>query len=221
MVKSLKTVCQFWPGFVARLEEMSSPVALPFSGRPSADPPRSIKQRNLLSPSGIRAQLWKILNSQGFAHARRMRCFLEFVVEEALAGRANQLCEYAVAISVFERDESFSPGLDPIVRNDARRLRQKLVEYYYRSQGDDQIVIDIPKGGYAPVFRPVSEARAARGHENYRLVASLIRLEDGAEVWNTEQTFWLNEKPLDPGFHITFGKGTPAIKTNKQLRLLS
>jgi hypothetical protein len=124
-----------------------------------------------------------------------MRRFLEFVVEETLAGRASQVCEYSVAISVFERDESFSPGLNPIVRNDARRLRQKLLEYYHRPAPEhaDQIIIDIPKGGYVPVFRPASEVRPASARGNYRLVASLIRMDDGVEVWNTERIFQFSE----------------------------
>lgn len=201
---------------------MSSPVALPFSGRPGVDPPRPIRQHNLLSPSAIRAQLWKILNSEGFARARRMRHFLEFIVEEALAGRANQLCEYAVAISVFERDESFSPGLDPIVRNDARRLRQKLLEYYYQSpqNHDDQIIIDVPKGGYVPAFKTASRTEVSR-RENYRLVASLIRLKDGTEVWNTDRNLSLNQKFSAAGFDITFPPEISPITATKKWRLLS
>lgn len=83
-----------------------------------------------------------------------MQRFLEFIVEETLAGRANQLGEYSIALAVFDRDESFDPRLDTIVRNDARRLRQKLLEYYKQSgsEGGDQVVIDLPKGGYVPVF---------------------------------------------------------------------
>jgi hypothetical protein len=151
-----------------------------------------------------------------------MRRFLEFVVEEALAGRANQLCEYGVAISVFERDESFSPALDPIVRNDARRLRQKLLEYYHRSprDHDDQILIDVPKGGYIPVFRAISHPQAASTRGSYRLVARLIRLEDGAEVWKADHNFQFNERPEEPRFSITLSAETPITKPIKQLQLL-
>ncbi|MBV8863931.1 MAG: hypothetical protein JO210_00865 [Acidobacteriaceae bacterium] len=66
-----------------------------------------------------------ILASEGFVHSGRMRSFFAFIVEEALVGRGSQLCEYSIGVSVFGRDESFDPGLDPIVRNDARGLRQK------------------------------------------------------------------------------------------------
>jgi hypothetical protein len=120
-----------------------------------------------------------------------MRRFLAFVVEETLAGRASQLCEYSIGISVFERDESFEPGLDPIVRNEARRLRQKLVEYYLRPHDEDhgQVMIDIPKGGYVPVFHNVSRPKISMSNPQYRLSIALIRVADGAEIWAAEHNF--------------------------------
>ena len=142
------------------------------------------------SAEEIRKQLSKILNSTGFVHAGRMRRFLEFVVEETLAGRASQLSEYGVGLSVFERDASFEPGLDPIVRNDARRLRQKLLEYYQerRNGHRDPIVIDVPKGGYVPVFSSIPVQKPHPGGQ-YRLSIKLTRLEDGAEVFATQCDF--------------------------------
>jgi hypothetical protein len=132
-------------------------------------------------------QLSKILQSDGFIRAERMRQFLEFVVEETLAGRASQLCEYSIGLSVFEREESFEPGLDPIVRNDARRLRQKLLEYYQRSRNNG-VVIDVPKGGYVPVFRSISPQDSNAGRQ-YRLTVNLIRIADGTELWTREYDF--------------------------------
>lgn len=106
---------------------------------------------NSVSPLAVRAQLRRILTSEAFDRSRRMQRFLEFIVEEALAGRAAQLCEYAVGIAVFDRGPDFDPALEPIVRNDARRLRLKLFEYY--READAEVCIEIPKGGYVPVFR--------------------------------------------------------------------
>src|ERR1044072_3677960 len=86
-----------------------------------------------IKPDAVRKQLAGILASEPFARCRRMQRFLEFVVEETLADRANQLGEYSIGISVFDRGTDFDPAVDPIVRNDARRLRLKLVEYYRQS----------------------------------------------------------------------------------------
>jgi len=110
----------------------------------------------------IQAQLTKIFASEGFIRSPRMRRFLEFVTEETLAGRSDQLGEYSIGVSVFDRGSGFEPGLDPIVRNDARRLRAKLLEYYGREGASDPVIIDIPKGAYVPVFlSPTSTGRSS------------------------------------------------------------
>lgn len=111
-----------------------------------------------ITPDAVRAQLGRILASEVFVRSRRMQRFLEFIVEETLAGRADQLGEYAVGTAVFDRGPDFEPALDPIVRNDARRLRHKLLEYYRQAhpRPADHVLIDVPKGGYVPVFLSVS-----------------------------------------------------------------
>jgi hypothetical protein len=117
-----------------------------------------IDRNTEIETRAVRAQVARILASDGFARCPRMQRFLEFIVEETLAGRAAHLGEYAIALSVFDRSEDFEPALDPIVRNDARRLRLKLAEYY-RTAGhaEDRVSISIPKGGYVPVFEPISK----------------------------------------------------------------
>src|SRR5215467_14345845 len=117
---------------------------------------RVIHMNGEIGAQAVRAQVARILASEGFVRSHRMRRFLEFVVEETLAGRAANLGEYGVAVSVFDRSDDFEPGLDPIVRNDARRLRVKLSEYYRTAaHPDDRVFIDIPKGGYVPTFEPI------------------------------------------------------------------
>ena len=170
---------------------MNPTTVLPFPASYLPKPALAGRHNRAPSPDAVRVQLLKILQSDGFVHARRMRRFLEFVVTETLAGNASRLCEYNIAISVFERDESFEPGLDPIVRNDARRLRQKLLEYYERSNHveDNCIIIEIPKGSYVPVFTLGSCRQSSKAGRQYRLTITLIRIADGAEVWATEHEY--------------------------------
>ncbi len=77
----------------------------------------------------IRDQLGAVLNSVLFAHAERLSRFLKFVVDETLDGHADGLNQYAIAQDVFDRDETFDPAIDAIVRVEAGRLRSKLLEY--------------------------------------------------------------------------------------------
>ncbi len=106
-----------------------------------------------LSPDAIQAQVDKILSGPDFVNSERLMRFLRFVVSEALGGRAERLKEYAIALAVFDRDESFDPRTSPIVRVEAGRLRRMLKQYYLTIGRDDPIQIDIPNGGYVPNFR--------------------------------------------------------------------
>ena len=129
--------------------------------RPSA----SLSPDRHESVEAIRGQLEKILASACFAHSERLSRFLRFGVEQAVQGRADRLKEYAVGVEVFDRDHSYDPRTDPIVRVEAGRLRSKLREYYETEGRDDPILIDFQKGSYVPVF-PKREAPAgSRTHQ--------------------------------------------------------
>ena len=103
--------------------------------------------------AAIQDQLSSVLASALFAHAERLGRFLKFVVDETLVGRANRLNQYAIAIDVFDRDETFDPAIDAIVRVEAGRLRSKLLEYYDDLGSNDSIRIELPKRSYSATFR--------------------------------------------------------------------
>jgi serine/threonine-protein kinase len=104
----------------------------------------------------------RILGSVTFRQVDRLKRFLRFIVSEALAGRGNQLKEYVIGVQVFDKDSSFDPRADPIVRVQARRLRARLERYYREEGGGDALVIELPKGGYAPVFKDRGATVAGR-----------------------------------------------------------
>ena len=104
-----------------------------------------------LPRSPVSEQLGRITASPGFRLSERMRRFLTYCVEAALRGETPK--EYAVGTAVFDRKTDYDPRVDPIVRVEARRLRAKLAEYYSQRGADDDIIIEMPKGGYIPVLR--------------------------------------------------------------------
>lgn len=111
----------------------------------------------------IRAELNRVLSSPQFDTSERNRRFLEYVVEETLAGRSDRIKAYNVATIVFGRDDSFDPQLDPVVRMEARRLRRAL-ERLYLVEGDaGPVRITLPKGGYVPKFEGPSAFSCAEG----------------------------------------------------------
>jgi len=102
----------------------------------------------------VREQLERILASTTFKQVDRLKRFLSFIVLESIGGRSTELKEYVIGVHVFDKEPSFDPRTDPIVRVQARRLRAKLVRYYQEDGRGDEMIIDLPKGGYAPVFKP-------------------------------------------------------------------
>ena len=100
----------------------------------------------------VQAELKKVLSSRVFRHTELLSRFLRYIVEQSIAGHVECLKESILGVEVFGRGPAFDPRMDPIVRVDARRLRAKLTEYYETEGRDDAVVVDLPKGGYAPVF---------------------------------------------------------------------
>jgi serine/threonine-protein kinase len=106
-----------------------------------------------VSDKATRQQLERILASKTFSQVERLKRFVSFIVREAISGRGAELKEYVIGVEVFGKEPSFDPRTDPIVRVQARRLRSRLVRYYREEGQTDELIIDLPKGGYTPVFR--------------------------------------------------------------------
>ena len=109
----------------------------------------------------IREQLDRIIESGPFLQSRRRQRFLQYIVNETLAGRGERLKGYNIALAVFDRSETFDPDVDPIVRMEAARLRDRLREYYEADGQNDPIRIDLPKGTYTPQIEFRHEANCS------------------------------------------------------------
>lgn len=106
------------------------------------------------SRGAVEAALARVLSSDPVRASRRSADFLAFAVGEVLAGRGDGLKERAIAVRALGRGARFDPRVDPSVRVQARRVRAALERYYAGPGASDPLRIDLPRGGYAPVFRP-------------------------------------------------------------------
>lgn len=119
---------------------------------------------NVPGEAEVRAALERVLASASFRASPQLGTFLRFVVDEALNGRGAHLKGYTIAIEALGRDARFNPQLDPIVRVEATRLRRALERYYAGEGLDDTVLIELPRGTYAPVFTwraPAAQAASA------------------------------------------------------------
>src|SRR3982750_3535140 len=100
-----------------------------------------------------RAALARVLESRTFSRSDQLRAFLRYVCEAEREGRAHQLNEYALGVSVLGRRPGYSPAEDSGVRSRAYELRNKLKSYYLDEAPEDPIQIEIEKGAYVPRFQ--------------------------------------------------------------------
>jgi TolB-like protein len=130
-----------------------------------------------MNAASVREALERILASPGFEASARNHRFLEYLVEETLAGRADRLKGLTIAIDVFGRDAAtFDRESDPVVRIEAAKLRRRLKSYYLSAGQEDPIRLEIPKGSYVPTFEdrehPSPGAPAVAGEPAAAMVRS-------------------------------------------------
>jgi len=100
----------------------------------------------------VKEQLDRIMCSPEFHATASQRRLLDFIISKTIKGRSNDLKGYTIAVEVLHRGDDFDPNLNPIVSIQAGKLRQTLERYYLVAGQNDPLRIEIPKGGYIPIF---------------------------------------------------------------------
>src|SRR5580704_5280439 len=85
---------------------------------------------DLISNEQKRQALDRVISSRTFSRSDQLRNFLRYVCEAEFEGRAQELNEYVLGISVLGRPADYSPTADSCVRSRAYELRNKLKSYY-------------------------------------------------------------------------------------------
>ena len=144
-----------------------------------------------------RALVARITTSREFQRASRLCAFLNYVVDRKLAESTSEITEVLIGHRVFGLPIDYNPGDNSIVRTQARTLRDRL-ERYFRAEGaQEPIVLDIPRGGYIPVFR-VRELGDAERPSTLPVIADPARRPAqteprplGSGIFSRRQWIWL------------------------------
>jgi hypothetical protein len=96
----------------------------------------------------------RIAASDIFVRSEFLPRFLLHICELYLLGRTDEIKEQQIGVRVFNRPPTYNPGDDNIVRNYAVQLRRRLSLYFDREGQHEPFTIEIPRGGYVPVFHP-------------------------------------------------------------------
>lgn len=100
-----------------------------------------------------RALLQRVLWSPQVTKSFRIRQFLEYVCERALQDSSAEIHEQEIGRQVFGRSPDYDTGADNVVRVTASQARKKLEQYFSTQGATEPCILEIPKGGYTPVFR--------------------------------------------------------------------
>ena len=100
----------------------------------------------------------RIISSSPFQKSGRLRDLLQYLAEQTIHGCAHELTEQHVGERLFHKPAGYSPLEDSSVRVHVRQLRLKLHEYFDGVGREEKLIVEIPKGSYAPVFRNAKAA---------------------------------------------------------------
>jgi hypothetical protein len=121
--------------------------------------PRTSVSQPLASDDLLTDRRWqlvqRIVSSPPFQKSTRLRDLLQFITEQTIHGNAHELTEQHIGNALFHKPSDYSPLEDSSVRVHVRQLRLKLHEYFNEEGRTEPVILDIPKGSYAPVFRTV------------------------------------------------------------------
>jgi hypothetical protein len=115
----------------------------------------------------------RIAVSRSMGRSPLLSDFLLYICDRHLRDQPSQLTEQRIGVKVFGRSEGYNSNDDNIVRNYARMLRKRVDEYFATEGREEEWILEIPRGGYAPVFSARTDATPARRAATQSPVTSL------------------------------------------------
>lgn len=122
-------------------------------------------------------QIDRIMKSHSLRGSDSLSRLLQYCAKQSLEHPDDPLKEYQIATEVYGRSADFDPQSDSCVRVQAKRLRDRLSEYYTTEGANDPVLVMLPKGSYHLVFenrKAASEPAAAHENLTARLAAPAV-----------------------------------------------
>jgi hypothetical protein len=104
----------------------------------------------------------RIASSQHLKTSPRLREFLFYIAKCAIRDAPEEATEQQIGMRVFGRPAGYNSSEDSIVRTHARLLRQKLATYFLEEGAQEEIILEVPKGHYLPIFHSRETADALK-----------------------------------------------------------
>lgn len=95
----------------------------------------------------------RVAQSSYISRSTRLRDLLLYLCDRVIVDGAEEIHEQEVGSEVFGRAKHYDTASDNIVRVHASTLRKRLEQYFAEEGRDERVIIELPKGNYAPIFR--------------------------------------------------------------------
>jgi hypothetical protein len=121
------------------------------------------RKNSALQEDERRQLVQRMVSSNYLSKSARLSEMFLYLCDRVLSEAVADIHEQEVGREVFGRPVNYDTSADNIVRVHASMLRKRIDQYFNNEGVDEPIVVDIPKGNYAPVFRnrtPVAAAPA-------------------------------------------------------------
>jgi hypothetical protein len=100
--------------------------------------------------ASLQQHLKEVIEGDVFKGSHRSGQFLQYIVDQAVAGHFDSLKERVIGMELFGRSASYDTGDDAIVRVTASDVRKRLLQHYGRYGATSGFRISLPSGSYIP-----------------------------------------------------------------------
>jgi hypothetical protein len=100
--------------------------------------------------ASLQQHLKDVIEGDVFKGSHRSGQFLQYIVDQAIAGHFDSLKERVIGMELFGRSASYDTGDDAIVRVTASDVRKRLLQHYGRYGATSGFRIRLPSGSYIP-----------------------------------------------------------------------
>jgi hypothetical protein len=98
----------------------------------------------------LKRHVKEVIEGAAFKGSHRSGQFLQYIVDQAIAGHSESLKERIIGIELFGRAPPYDTGDDAIVRVTASDVRKRLLQHYGRYGDASEFRISLPLGSYFP-----------------------------------------------------------------------
>jgi hypothetical protein len=95
----------------------------------------------------------RIAESSQLKRSARLQNLLFYVGKRSIREGFDEIHEQEIGVEVYGRPAGYDTNVDNIVRVNASELRKRLTAYFETEGALEPLIMDIPRGGYVPVFR--------------------------------------------------------------------